>query len=97
MAINGLNIEEMMALDVLREWCRHRVPGWYLARLRERFGADGQAERVVWLERVGRGEAVPKNDSELAVLQAGLAQVIALIREPGSRNRTASSHHGDCN
>ena len=97
MAIDGLNIEEVMALDVLRQWCRHRVPGWYLARLRERFGADGQAERVAWFERVSRGEAVPKNDSELAVLRAGLAQVIALIREPGPRDRTTSPHRGDCN
>jgi hypothetical protein len=39
MAISGLNIEEVMALDVLRQWCRHHVPGWYLACLRERFGA----------------------------------------------------------
>jgi len=29
-------------------------------RLRDRFGADGQLERVAWLERVGRGKAVPK-------------------------------------
>ena len=54
---------------------------WYRVRLRDRFGADGQLERVAWLERVGRGKVVPKNDSELAVLRAGLAQVIALIRE----------------
>ena len=54
---------------------------WYRVRLRDRFGADGQLERVAWLERVGRGKAVPKNDNELAVLRAGLAQVIALIRE----------------
>jgi hypothetical protein len=89
MTIDGLNIEEVMALAVLREWCQRSteaVPSharWYRARLRERFGAGGQLDRVAWLERVGRGGAVPKNDSELAVLRAGLAQVIALIREPG--------------
>ena len=92
MTIDGLNIEEVMALDVLREWCQrstwpfHRVvPRLYLARLRERVGTDGQFERAAWLERVGRGEAVPKNDSELAMLRAGLAQVIALIRETRPR------------
>jgi hypothetical protein len=87
MTIDGLNLEEVMALAVLREWCQRSawaVPSrtrWYRARLRDRFGADGQIERVAWLERVGRGKAVPKNDSELALLRAGLAQVIALIRE----------------
>ena len=55
---------------------------WYRVRLRDRFGADGQLERVAWLERVGRRQGgAEKNDNELAVLRAGLAQVIALIRE----------------
>ena len=75
MTIDGLNIEEVMAMAVLREWCQRStgaVPSracWYRTRLRERFGADGQLDRVAWLERVGLGGAVPKNDSELATFR----------------------------
>jgi hypothetical protein len=74
MTIDGLNIAEVMAMAVLRDWCQRTtgaVPSrarWYRARLR--------GSNVL-------GAAVPKNDSELAVLRAGLAQVIALIRQPG--------------
>ena len=88
MTIDGLNIEEVMALAVLREWCQRSteaVPSharWYRARLRERFGADLQLIGPPGSNVLGAAE-VPKNDSELAVLRAGLAQVIALIREPG--------------
>ena len=56
------------------------IAGSRVTRLRERFAAVGQAERLAWLTKVAMGEVVPQNEDELAELRGALARVVAIIR-----------------
>ena len=56
------------------------IAGRRVTRLRERFAAAGQAERLAWLTKVAVGEVVPQSDDELAELRGALARVVAIIR-----------------
>jgi hypothetical protein len=56
------------------------IAGWRVTQLHEHFKAAGETERLVWLERVARGEVSLENDAEFVELRAALARVIGIIQ-----------------